>query len=160
MRLAIVAVGRLKSGAERELIGRYAERIEALGKGHALGPLTITAIPESRAASAERRKAEEGRALVKALPATSRRIVLDERGRPQTSQAFAGLIRRERDDGAPALAFLIGGPDGHGEAIRADAALLLSLSAMTLPHGLARVVLAEQIYRALTVIAGHPYHRV
>ncbi len=160
MRLMIAAVGRLKTGAETELVTRYAERIDALGKSHALGPLAIAELIESRAQTAPQRKAEEARVLLKAVPKDSRRIVLDERGKALTSQAFSDLIRRERDGGATGLAFLIGGPDGHGEEASDGALLKLSLSALTLPHGLARVVLAEQVYRAVTLIAGHPYHRV
>ena len=76
-----------------------------------------------------------------------------------TSAAFANLLRKKRDDGIRDMAFLIGGPDGHGAEIRQTAQSALSLSAMTLPHGLARVMLAEQLYRAATIIAGHPYHR-
>ena len=159
MRLMIAAVGRLKAGAETDLMDRYAERIDALGRSHALGPLAVIEVPESRAQTAALRKTEEARALLKPLERETRRIVLDERGKALTSQAFAELIRRERDGGTSALAFLVGGPDGHGAEIRDGAVLSVSLSAMTLPHGLARVVLAEQLYRAITLIAGHPYHR-
>lgn len=159
MRLTVAAIGRLKTGAETELVARYAERIEALGRSLALGPLAIAEIVESRAQTAAQRKAEEARALLKAVPKDSHRIVLDEHGKTLTSPAFSDLIRRERDGGAAGLAFLIGGPDGHGDEASEGSLLKLSLSAMTLPHGLARVVLAEQIYRAVTLIAGHPYHR-
>lgn len=159
MRLTIAAVGRLKTGAERELVQRYAERIEALGRNFALGPLRLAEIIESRASAAGQRKSEEARSLLRTAKPESRRVVLDEAGKSLTSQGFAELLRRERDAGTGELAFLIGGPDGHGEAVLTDAAFKLSLSAMTLPHGLARVVLAEQVYRAVTIIAGHPYHR-
>ena len=159
MRLTIAAIGRLKTGAETELVTRYAERLNALGKSHALGPLSIVELTESRAQTAPQRKAEEARALLKAAAKESRRIVLDERGKSLTSEAFAGLLRRQRDDGASGLTFLVGGPDGHGEEASVGALLKLSLSALTLPHGLARVVLTEQVYRAVTLIAGHPYHR-
>ncbi len=159
MRLMIAAIGRLKADGERELIARYAERIEGLGRAHALGPLKITEIAESRAASAAERKTEEAAALLKATAERGKLVALDERGKPMTSRAFADLMRRERDAGTPELAFVIGGPDGQGEALLARAPIKLSLSAMTLPHALARAVLAEQIYRAVTILAGHPYHR-
>jgi 23S rRNA (pseudouridine1915-N3)-methyltransferase len=159
MRFTIAAVGRLKAGPEREVIQRYAERIEALGRSHAFGPLQIVECPEGRASAAGQRKSDEALTLLKAAKSESRRVVLDEAGKSLTSQGFAEFLRRERDAGTSELTFLIGGPDGHGEAVMAGAALKLSLSAMTLPHGLARVVLAEQIYRALIFIAGHPYHR-
>lgn len=159
MRLMIAAIGRLKADGERELVARYAERIDGLGRVHALGPLKIVEIAESRAATAQERKAEEAAALLKTTGERSTRIALDERGKALTSRAFADLIRRERDGGTPDLAFLIGGPDGHGEAVLGKCTVRLSLSAMTLPHALARTVLAEQLYRAVTILAGHPYHR-
>jgi 23S rRNA (pseudouridine1915-N3)-methyltransferase len=159
MRLMIAAIGRLKADGERELVARYAERIDGLGRAHALGPLKIVEIAESRAQGAAERKAEEAAALLKAAGERGKLVALDERGKPMTSRAFAELIRRERDSGSPDLTFLIGGPDGHGEAVLAQASVKLSLSAMTLPHALARALLAEQIYRAVTILAGHPYHR-
>lgn len=159
MRLMIAAIGRLKADGERELVARYAERIDGLGRAHALGPLKIAEIAESRASTISERKAGEASALLKAAGERAKLIALDERGKPLTSRAFADLIRRERDAGTPELAFAIGGPDGHGETLLARAPIKLSLSAMTLPHALARAMLAEQIYRAVTIIAGHPYHR-
>lgn len=86
-------------------------------------------------------------------------VILDERGKSLTSDAFAAFLRRRRDSGSNALAFVIGGPDGHGTPIRERASDTLSFGAMTMPHGLARVLLAEQLYRAATIISGHPYHR-
>ena len=159
MRLMIAAIGRLKADGERELVARYAERIDGLGRTHALGPLKIVEIAESRAAGAPERKADEATALLKATGDRGKLVALDERGKALTSRAFADLICRERDAGVPELAFCIGGPDGHGETLLTRAPLKLSLSAMTLPHALARAVLAEQIYRAVTILAGHPYHR-
>ncbi len=134
--------------------------VRALGRGHALGPLKLAELPELRSANAAERRSDEAARALKAAGATRRVIVLDERGKSLTSQAFAELVRRERDAGSEALALVIGGPDGHGEAMRSAAMLELSLGAMTMAHGLARVVLAEQLYRAATIIAGHPYHRV
>jgi 23S rRNA (pseudouridine1915-N3)-methyltransferase len=84
---------------------------------------------------------------------------LDERGKALTSQAFASLLGKTRDDGTGTLAILIGGPDGLAPAIRQAAHVTLAFGAITLPHGLARIVLAEQLYRAATILAGHPYHR-
>lgn len=159
MRLVIAAIGRLKADGERELVARYAERIDGLGRAHALAPLTIIEIAESRAKSAPERKAEEAAALLKAAGERAFIVALDERGKSMTSRAFAELLRRERDAGTSTLAFAIGGPDGHGDALLGHAQSKLSLSAMTLPHALARAMLAEQIYRAVTILAGHPYHR-
>ena len=158
MRLIVAAVGRLKD-AERELCTRYAKRLDASGRGLGLGPLTISELGESRAASAEARKADEAARLLKAASAASQRIVLDEGGKTLSSEAFARWIAKARDDGCKELAFLIGGPDGHGPEALDGAALKLSLGPMTLPHGLARAVLIEQLYRAATILSGHPYHR-
>ena len=158
MRLAVVAVGRLKSGPERSLVERYRERAEALGRPLGLSPFDLSEIPEGRARRAPDRRAEEGTALLdKSGPAAL--IAFDERGKTVTSEAFAGLIARWRDDGRPAAACLIGGPDGLDDAIRARADLVLSFGALTLPHQLVRVLVVEQLYRALTILAGHPYHR-
>lgn len=158
MRLIIAAVGRLKD-AERELSERYVERFDGAGRALKLGPMQISEIPESRAATPELRKADEAQRLIKAASGADVTIALDVTGHALTSETFAHLIAKDRDGGARAMAFLIGGPDGHGpEALKAGK-LHLSLGAMTLPHGLARIVLAEQLYRAATILSGHPYHR-
>ncbi len=162
----IAAIGRLKDGGERELYDRYAKRFSQSGRGLGLGPLDVRELGESRKPDAAQRKADEAIRLLAVLPANTTRVILDERGHHDTSTAFAARIAAFRDGGAPSLAFLIGGPDGHGSAIDQGAnqgghpSLRLSLGAMTLPHGLARVILAEQLYRATTILAGHPYHRV
>jgi 23S rRNA (pseudouridine1915-N3)-methyltransferase len=158
MRLIVVGVGKLKNGPERQLFEHYKARVGSFARSHALGALELIEISESRAASRDQRKKEEGLALLSKCP-TAFRVVLDESGRTMTSRAFAEFIQKQRDDNTGAIAFLIGGADGHGPVVRDSGALSLSLGAMTLPHGLARVVLAEQLYRAATVIAGHPYHR-
>ncbi|MBL8565691.1 MAG: 23S rRNA (pseudouridine(1915)-N(3))-methyltransferase RlmH [Hyphomicrobiaceae bacterium] len=159
MRISIVAIGRLKDGGEAELVARYRERIEGAGRGLALGPLSITEFPESRLSDAPGRSADEGSRLVEASARADVRVILDERGKAMGSEAFARWLASERDQGAREIAFLIGGPDGHGVAVRALPATKLTLGPMTLPHGLVRVILAEQIYRAITILAGHPYHR-
>jgi len=158
MRIIVAAVGRLKD-AEHELCERYGKRFDAAGRPLGLGPLKISELNESRAAAADARKADEASRLVKAAGTASERVVLDEGGKALSSQAFASWIALRRDGGCRTLAFLIGGPDGHGPEAVAGAALKLSLSPLTLPHGLARVVLIEQLYRAATILAGHPYHR-
>ena len=104
--------------------------------------------------------AEEGRLVAGALPPKGFSVVLDERGKALASEAFAELLRRHLDGGTPDMAFLIGGPDGHAPEIRETAGLLMSFGPMTWPHRLVRVMLFEQLYRAVTIIAGHPYHRV
>jgi 23S rRNA (pseudouridine1915-N3)-methyltransferase len=158
MRVILAAVGRLKD-AERDLFDRYAKRFDAAGRSLGLGPLTLAEIGESRAATAGLRMADEAARLTKAAGTADATIVLDGNGRELSSEAFAKLLGDRRDGGTKSLAFLIGGPDGHGETALKDAALALSLGAMTLPHGLARIVLVEQLYRAATILSGHPYHR-
>ena len=159
MRLLIAAVGKLKQGPERDLYAHYLTRAEALGRSLSLSPLASLEFPESRAASAGARSAAEANALLAKVPPSHRLICLDPAGKMQSSEAFAQSLAKFRDGGAAGLAFLIGGADGLGQAARDQANLVLSLGPMTLPHGLARIVLAEQLYRAMTILAGHPYHR-
>ena len=158
MRFIVAAVGRLKD-AERDLYERYAGRFDALGRSHALGPLALAEIGEGRGATPELRKADEAGRLLKAAGGADVCLALDETGRAMSSEAFASLLEKRRDGGCKTLAFLIGGPDGHGAAALEAATVKLSLGPMTLTHGLARIVLAEQLYRAATILAGHPYHR-
>lgn len=159
MRFLIAAVGKLKDGGESELVARFKKRIDQSGRGVALGPLSIVELPEARSAETAQRKNDEANRLLASAERADYRVILDEGGTELTSQAFADLVAKVRDEGARDMAFIIGGPDGHGDAAKGSADFTLSLSRMTLPHGLARVVLAEQIYRAITIIAGHPYHR-
>lgn len=159
MRLLICAVGRLKAGPERDLVARYVERLNASARSLALGPLDIVEIDESRARRPEDRKAEEAEKLLAAAGA-AQIVALDENGASPGSEAFAVKITGWRDGGTASLAFLIGGVDGHGDAIKSRAIMTLSFGKMTWPHQIVRVLLAEQLYRAATIIAGHPYHRV
>ncbi len=159
MRLFIAAVGRLKDGPERVLLTRYLERATALGRSIGLGPLSVIEIRESRATSSEKRRSDEAQSLLAKLPEKVPFVALDEHAKPTTSRAFADYLRKERDEGLQGLAFVIGGADGQGNKVLKAARMTLSLGPMTLPHGLVRIILAEQIYRAETIIAGHPYHR-
>lgn len=159
MKIVIAAVGRLKDGPERALFGRYAERMQAMVRTVSFGPLAVIELSESRATSAPTRKAAEAQDLLGKTPKGGRIVALDEQGQAVTSLAFARQLESWRDDGAPCVTFLIGGPDGHGGEALKQADYVLSLGPMTLPHGLARVVLAEQLYRAATLVANHPYHR-
>ena len=159
MRLVIAAIGRLKDGPERELYQRYAKRLDDAGRGIALGPLKLAELPESRAQGVEQRRGDEAHRLLEATKEAEVRVVLDVAGKPLASDALAHWIAAQRDSGAKAMAFLIGGPDGHGSVSLNAGQLRLSFGPMTLPHGLARIVLAEQLYRAATIISGHPYHR-
>jgi 23S rRNA (pseudouridine1915-N3)-methyltransferase len=148
----------MKSGPERELYARYAKRIEAM-RNIGLEGLDLKEIDESKARSPAERMAQEGAALLAALPADAPLVVFDERGKTVSSMQFAGTITRERDSGRKAMCFAIGGAEGLDPAVRARAAAVFSFGAMTLPHQIVRILAAEQIYRALTIISGHPYHR-
>ena len=160
MRIGLLAVGRLKAGPERELVLRYTERFDALARRIGLQPLDVREIDESRARRPEDRRTEEAKALTALLPHGSRALVLDERGRSMSSAAFAQTVADARDTGNEALTLVIGGPDGIDEILRDRATLVVALGATTWPHQLVRVLLAEQLYRAATILSGHPYHRV
>lgn len=158
MLLTIAAVGRLKAGPERDLFDRYLARAEGAGKKLAL-TFAVREIPESRAAGAVERKTQEASALVALMPRGATLVALDEGGTNLDSRAFSERIGKWRDDGAADIVLALGGADGHGEAILKKAALRLALGAMTWPHQLARLMLAEQLYRTVTILSGHPYHR-
>ena len=158
MRIAIAAIGRMKTGPERELVARYLERASGSGKPLALTGFDVTEISESRAGSASARKAEEAKALRAALP-EGITVMLDERGKGLNSEAFAQQLARWRDDGRPAVGFVIGGADGIDPDFVRSADLTVSFSPMVWPHQLVRIMLAEQLYRATTILSGHPYHR-
>jgi 23S rRNA (pseudouridine1915-N3)-methyltransferase len=124
-----------------------------------LAGVSLHETPESRRASADERKSEESAGLVRLLPPKASVIVLDQRGSQLTSSGFADLIRRHLERGTSDLAFLIGGPDGLAQVLCDEAGLVLSFGLMTWPHRLCRVMLAEQVYRAVTILVNHPYHR-
>ena len=158
MLITIAAVGRLKAGAERELFDRFLERADAAGRKLGL-TFTVREFPESRAGSADSRKQEEATAIVAALGQRGTFVALDEHGKDLASPAFANRIARWRDGGVSDIVFVIGGADGHGPTLLDKAELRLAFGEMTWPHQLARVMLAEQLYRAVTILSGHPYHR-
>jgi len=159
MKLALLCVGKLKDEAERAIVARYLERLGPMGAAIGLASAGVSEIMESRASAPQARKAAEAAELRKRLGADARTVALDGRGRMLTSEDLAETLRRWKDEGARQAAFVIGGPDGLDPTFVGDADLAFSLGRITLPHGLARAVLAEQLYRAATLIAGHPYHR-
>jgi 23S rRNA (pseudouridine1915-N3)-methyltransferase len=159
MRLLIAAVGRLKSGPERDLLGRYTDRANAAGRAVSLAPVEITEIAESQSKRPADRMAEEWERIGAAVSKGAKRIVLDARGRNLSSEDFAKKIAGFRDQGASTTAFVIGGADGLPDKARSEADLSLSFGAATFPHQIVRILLAEQIYRAITILSGHPYHR-
>lgn len=159
MRIAVHAIGRLKAGPERELAGEYLARASGLARSAGIKSVTVSEYPESLAATAALRKDDEAARLLAGLDGRAVVIALDERGRELTSPEFAAQMAKHRDGGAPDLVLLIGGPDGHGPAVLARADLKLAFGKLTWPHRLVRILLAEQIYRALTILLNHPYHR-
>lgn len=158
MRVTIAAVGRMKAGPEREMVARYLDRAVGGGKPLALTGFDVIELAESRSSSSASRKADEAKALRAALP-EGIVVALDERGKSTGSEAFAKQIGRWRDDGRPAVSFVIGGADGLEPGFVAGADLVLSFSPLTWPHQLVRIMLAEQLYRTTTILSGHPYHR-
>ncbi len=158
MRLAVLAIGRLKDGPERDLCLRYQERSLAMARALGFSGPDMAELPESRARRADDRKHEEALALATKM-STGGLIVLDERAKAITSEAFAACLSAARDRGQSAMHFVIGGADGLEPELMARAERGISFGSMTLPHQLVRVLVLEQIYRAMTICAGHPYHR-
>ena len=159
MRLALIGVGRLKPGPERELFDRYFKRLGDLARSQGISGVDLREVEEGRARRAEDRQAEEARAIVAAAPQGAWLALLDERGAAMTSAQWAVEIGKARDAATPAYVVVIGGPDGLDPALRAQARTILAFGAMTWPHQLVRVMAAEQLYRALSILGGHPYHR-
>jgi len=158
MRIVVAAVGRLKRGPEVELAERYRERAVKSGRGIGLRSLEIIEIAESRARDAQRRMLEESIALANIIPERAATVLLDPRGEALDSNSFVKRLRGWNDGGRDA-AFVIGGPDGLAPTLSESATLHLAFGALTWPHQLVRVMLLEQIYRAITMMSGHPYHR-
>jgi len=159
MRIVIHAVGRMKSGPERTLCDRYLDRFARLGGNLGFDFAGVVESAEGKASSAEARRVEESRRLNGMIEPGLALIMLDECGKALHSQGFATYLAGLRDDGRKSALLAIGGPDGHDAGSRRRADLVLSLGAMTWPHQIARILLAEQLYRAATILSGHPYHR-
>ncbi len=151
MKVWLAAVGRAKPGPEQDLYHQYVRRLAT--------PITLREVEEKRPLPVPARIAREAELLLAAIPERAVVVALDERGKSMGSEDFAALLGRWQDDGIADLAFLIGGADGHGEAVRARARAQLSFGAMTWPHMLVRAMLAEQVWRAQAILSGHPYHR-
>ena len=155
MRVTICAVGRLRKGAEYELVSDYLARFDRSGRALGLGPARIVEV-EARGGTGP---GAEAAALSRAIPESSVICALDERGTPLTSPDFAKRVARYRDDGSRDLSFIIGGADGLDAALRDQSDWILTFGKMVWPHMLARVMLCEQLYRAASILAGAPYHR-
>jgi 23S rRNA (pseudouridine1915-N3)-methyltransferase len=159
MRVIVITIGRLKQGPERELAETYRKRAQATGRALGLREIEIVEIRESRAGDAERRRVEESIAIANVIPERAVTVILDERGKSLDSAALAALLREWRAAEPPAVCFVIGGADGLAASLRERAKLKLAFGAATWPHQLVRIMLLEQLYRAASIIAGHPYHR-
>lgn len=155
MKITIAAVGRMKPGPEQMMLNDYLNRAVLAGRGLALGPFSVIEIDERKA----RDRAAQSARLIEAIPAGAAAIALDERGQALSSQDFAAMLAALRDQGTGAAVFLIGGADGHAKAVRDRADRLLSFGPMVWPHMLVRAMLAEQLYRAMSILSGGPYHR-
>ena len=156
MRLIALAVGRVKGGPDSELFEEYRQRLNRPG---GLGPLQVIEVETKKSLPVQQQKAEEAKLLAAQIPAGAKVVALDERGKTMTSESFARLLGGWRQEGIQAICFLIGGADGLDPELRKSADLVLAFGPMTWPHRLVRPLLAEQLYRADSIIAGHPYHR-
>lgn len=159
MRVQLYAVGRMKAGPERELAARYLDRFAKAAPQLGLEFGGVIEAPESRAREADQRKREEAAKLAETIDPATALILLDERGKSLSSADFAKMIAKHRDGGARAMTFAIGGADGHAEELRQRAQMVISFGVMTFPHQIMRILAAEQLYRAATILSGHPYHR-
>ena len=155
MRIHVIAVGRLRAGPEKTLIEDYLARFDRTGRALGLGPVSLVEVEDRKGGG----MAKEAGLLRRALPKGAMVCTLDERGKKLTSPEFAARLAKWRDTGCGDLALVIGGADGIDPDLRAEADFSLSLGAMVWPHMLARVMLAEQLYRGATILAGGPYHR-
>lgn len=155
MRLHICAVGRLRKGPERDLIRDYLTRFDRAGRALSLGPCLEHEVDERKAVSMR----DQARGLERVIPDNAVVVAMDERGDALDSRGFARWIAQTRDAGAGDMAFVIGGADGLEPDFRDGAQRRLSFGAMVWPHMLVRVMLAEQLYRAASILAGSPYHR-
>lgn len=151
MHIHIAAVGRAKRGPEQALFEHYADRLR--------WPLTLTQVQDRKKRAGEELKAAEAALLLDAVPSGAVIVALDERGRELSSPDLAQRLERWRDQGRADIAFVIGGADGLHPSVRERADLVIALGRMTWPHMLVRALLAEQIYRAQSILDGHPYHR-
>ena len=159
MRIEIAAIGKMRGGPEAALVEDYLARARGFGRRIGFSEVSLNEFEAPKSLSGAALKKREGELLLKNISDGAALIALDERGENISSEKLASLLARLRDDGTGAASFLIGGADGHGEETRARAARLISFGAATWPHMLVRAMLAEQLYRAMTILSGHPYHR-
>ena len=159
MKIVLLAIGRLKRGPELTLFEQYLDRFNKSGKPLGLGPLEVIELAEERSGAAAQRRRGEAERLLSKWPADAPMIAFDERGTAVSSVEIAQYLAALRARNHPKAWLVIGGPDGLDDDVRRHAGKVVALGRITLPHGLARIVVAEQLYRAATILAGHPYHR-
>lgn len=160
LRLKILSIGKMKKGPETELLARYVERSEKAGRQLGFSGPDVQEWSESRADIVAQRKSDEAGNLLSGLKSGGFLIAMDENGKDFSSADLSQTLLNSLEGSVPEFAFAIGGPDGHGQELLDKANIILRMGKMTWPHQLARVMIAEQIYRSITILSGHPYHRV
>ena len=159
MRVSVIAVGRGRDGPDQAWMREYTERFDGLARNLGISALQIVEVEEKRPLKGAERKRREAELIEKSIPEGAHIVILDESGKQLSSRDFAGRIQQLRDDGIRDLVFVIGGADGLDQSIRQRAGLTLAFGKQTWPHMMVRLMLAEQLYRSLTILAGHPYHK-
>jgi len=159
MRLHILCVGNARGSNEQPLCEDFLGRAQNMGRRLGFMQVVVNEVPVSKAREAKKRMSEEAERLVARLPAGAHVVLLDAKGKGMTSEDFAEMLGALRDAGTKDFAFVIGGPDGLGALPGIKSGRSLAFGPQTWPHMLVRAMLAEQIYRAMTILAGHPYHR-
>lgn len=160
MQVIVAAIGKQRGdAAESLLVADYLERAKSMGRQYGFSDFRLSQSEAPRSLSGKARQAREGEMLLSAVPEKADIVVLDERGENISSEKLSAYLGRRRDDGCAAAAFLIGGADGHGANVKSRAVKTISFGAATWPHMLVRAMLAEQLYRTVTILARHPYHR-
>ncbi|MFV0321690.1 MAG: 23S rRNA (pseudouridine(1915)-N(3))-methyltransferase RlmH [Alphaproteobacteria bacterium] len=152
MKIQIIAIGKVKKGAIESLFSQYAKRIKRW-------KLEVKEFAESQAQTGDARKLDEAEKILSQIKPGCIIVALDERGEHLTSPEMANFMAAQENASASYISFIIGGPDGLDDTIRAQAKSVWALGRATWPHQLVRALLAEQIYRSQTIIEGHPYHR-
>jgi 23S rRNA (pseudouridine1915-N3)-methyltransferase len=159
VRLLILAVGNGRGTSEGALTDEYIERAVHMGRRLGIAEVAVEEVPVSKARETPRRMQDEAERLAARVPVGAQVILLDAKGKGMTSTDFAEMLGALRDAGNKHLVFVIGGPDGLGVLPKIRAGRSLAFGPQIWPHLLVRAMLAEQVYRALTILAGHPYHR-
>jgi 23S rRNA (pseudouridine1915-N3)-methyltransferase len=159
MRIVVIAVGRLKQGPERDLSEHYQGRFAAIGRSLGVREIEVIEVRESRAQDAERRRIEESVAIANVIPERATTVILDRQGKNIASDTLAALLQEWRAQDLPAVCFVVGAADGLASSLLERAQFKVAFGTATWPHQLARIMLLEQLYRAASIIAGHPYHR-